>query len=115
MEAHEREVRVYRTRDGKTPFLDWRSRLRDEQGRQKVDARIARLRMGNFGDARSVGGGVQELKINFGPGYRVYFARDGTSIVILLLGGDKGTQNKDMRTAQAYWAAYKQEKSHADD
>ena len=76
---------------------------------------MPRIRLGNFGYTRSVGQGVHELKIDYGPGYRVYFGQDGTKLVILLCGGDKRTQNADIKAAKAYWAAYKKEKGHAHD
>src|SRR5207244_12750000 len=103
MEAVEREMRIYRTREGRVPYLDWFNTLRDPQAQQKIQARIARIRLGNFGHTRSVGEGVQELKIDYGPGYRVYFGQDGTKLVILLCGGDKRTQNADIKAAKAYW------------
>src|SRR5437762_11640419 len=109
MEAIERDVRLYRRRDGRVPYLDWFEALRDERAKQTVQSRIARIRLGNFGEVRSVGEGVQELKIDYGPGYRIYFAHDGPRVVIILCGGDKRTQNADIRAAKTYWSAYKQE------
>jgi putative addiction module killer protein len=114
MDAHERRVRIYRTRDGGVPYLDWFDALRDRRAKQKIGARIGRLRLGNFGHARSVGEGVFELKIDFGPGYRVYLGQDGVELVILLCGGDKSTQNADIKQAKAAWASYRKEKGHAD-
>lgn len=80
--------------------------MRDVQTQTAIDARIARLRLGNFGDCDSVGQGVYELRIHVGPGYRVYFARTGQAVVLLLLGGSKRTQAKDIRTAKRYWQEY---------
>jgi putative addiction module killer protein len=114
MDAIEREVRVYRTSDGKTPFLDWLTALRDDRARQKIEARIARLRLGNLGIAKSVGDGVLELKVDYGPGYRVYFGQDGPRRVILLCGGDKRLQQRDIARAKSYWERYRQEQKHAD-
>ena len=71
-----------------------------------IDARLARVRRGNFGDAKSVGDGVHELRIDFGPGYRVYFGREGSRIVILLCGGAKKSQQRDIATAKRYWKEY---------
>jgi putative addiction module killer protein len=70
-----------------------------------------RLEKGNFGNCKPVGEGVLELKINFGPGYRLYFAEDGPNIIVLLIGGDKSTQSKDIKSAQNYWEHYKKGKS----
>ena len=82
-------------------FAKWIDALRDLRGRVRVLARIERLASGNPGQVAAVGEGVSELKIDFGPGYRVYFKRRGTRLVILLAGGDKSTQAKDIRRAQA--------------
>ena len=81
-------------------FARWIDDLRDIRGRARIQARIERLAMGNPGDAKSVGEGVSELRIDFGPGYRVYFMRRGREVVILLAGGDKRSQTRDIRTAQ---------------
>ena len=80
---------------------------RDAKGRGVIDQRIDRLETGNFGDCESVGEGVLELRIHFGPGYRVYFAEDGPRIILLLIGGDKKTQFKDIKTAKSYWSQYR--------
>jgi putative addiction module killer protein len=114
MEAIEREVRVYSLPDGQTPFLNWLDKLKDRQARQRIQARIGRLRLGNFGQTRSLGGGVHELKVDYGPGYRIYFGREGTTVVILLSGGDKKTQNEDIKEAKEYWARYQQERVGTD-
>ena len=81
-------------------FAKWLDTLPDVVGRARVLARIARLAMGNPGDVRPVGEGVSELRIDSGPGYRVYYVQRGLELVILLAGGDKGTQARDIRTAQ---------------
>lgn len=73
---------------------------------EKVAIRIVRIQAGNFGDAKSVGGKVSEIRINYGPGYRVYFTRRGLEVVILLVGGDKGSQSKDVKLAQKMAAAF---------
>ena len=80
-------------------FARWLDRLRDVRARARVQVRIERLAAGNPGDSRPVGGGVSELRIDYGPGYRVYFKYVGREIVILLAGGDKRTQSADIRTA----------------
>lgn len=80
-------------------FSDWLEELRDIQGKHRIISRIDRLSMGNPGDVKSVGDGVSELRIKCGPGYRLYFTKRGTAIGILLCGGDKSTQAKDIKRA----------------
>lgn len=80
-------------------FSDWFARLRDRQARTRIIARIRRLSLGNPGDVKPVGAGVTEMRIDYGPGYRVYFIRRGSALVILLAGGDKRTQARDIATA----------------
>jgi len=72
----------------------------------RIQARILRIESGNLGDHKSVGGGVMELRFDFGPGYRVYFGKDGATLILLLTGGDKGNQRKDIKRAQALWSEY---------
>ena len=81
-------------------FADWLDNLRDSRARTRIIARLDRMEMGNFGDVRPVGGGVNELRIHYGPGYRVYFVRRGPAVVILLCGGDKKTQHADIAKAK---------------
>lgn len=81
-------------------YVKWIEGVRDTRGRARVLARVARLAEGHAGDARSVGGGVSELRIDHGPGYRVYFTRRGRVVIILLAGGDKGSQGRDIKLAQ---------------
>lgn len=80
-------------------YSRWFRKLRDRRAKARIDIRIRRLSLGNPGDAKSVGQGVSELRIDYGPGYRVYFTRRGEAVVILLAGGDKGTQSRDIRKA----------------
>jgi putative addiction module killer protein len=84
-----------------TAFIDWLTGLRDLQARVRIAKRIDRLAQGNFGDAKSVGDGVSELRFAFGPGYRVYYTVRGGVVVILLSGGDKGSQARDIERAKA--------------
>jgi len=107
MDTKPQRIKIYLTRQDNRPFADWLERLRDQRARQKITARIDRVELGNFGDTKTVGGGVIELRIDHGPGYRVYFGRDGDQVVLLLLGGDKRTQTRDIDTAKEYWAEYK--------
>lgn len=80
-------------------YAEWFKSLRDRQVRARINTRIRRLSLGNPGDVKPVGEGVSELRIDYGPGYRIYFVRRGEALVILLAGGDKRTQNRDIRTA----------------
>ena len=95
---------------GSSPFAKWFSAL-DGQAAAKVAVALYRLEQGNFSNVKSVGKGVSEYKIDFGPGYRIYFGQDGDELVILLGGGAKKTQDKDIKIAQRLWAEYKQVKT----
>jgi putative addiction module killer protein len=97
------EIEYYVTERGDKPFKDWLGGLRDVQGRARIRVRLDRVRLGNLGDHRSVGAGVQELRIDYGPGYRVYFGFEGQRVVLLLLGGNKSSQARDIATAREYW------------
>lgn len=105
----EYQLEFYQREDGDVPFRDWLNGLRDLQGVARIRARLTRVRAGNFGQVRALGDGVAELKIDHGPGYRVYYAMAGKTIVLLLIGGDKSTQKRDIKTAKDYWRAYKGE------
>lgn len=100
------EILEYLTPSGQNPFRDWLEGLRDRQARARIRVRLTRIRLGNFGDCKSVGRGVSELRIPYGPGYRVYFGRQGNTVVILLYSGDKQTQSQDIALAQTYWNDY---------
>ncbi len=99
------------TQNGKSPFADWLTSLKDIKTRAIVRVRLDRLRLGNWGDCKSVGEGVQELRIDFGPGYRVYLGQEGDVVILLLCGGSKKSQSKDIEKANQYWHDY-QERSH---
>jgi putative addiction module killer protein len=100
------EIRYFVTSGGHAPFADWFAGV-DVVARAKVTRALARLEQGNFSNVKSVGEGVLELRIDFGPGYRVYLGRDGETLVILLMGGTKKRQQRDIDTAHAYWQDYK--------
>lgn len=102
MRAFTYDLEYYVSATGKIPFKEWLERLRDVSVRAKIRVRLDRVRLGNLGNSRTVGEGVRELKIDYGPGYRVYFAREGTRIILLLCGGDKSSQEKDIETAKNY-------------
>ena len=107
MEAQEKTILTYVKADGSAPFNDWLENLKDRKARAIVRTRINRIRLGNLGDCKSVGEGVSELRIKFGAGYRVYFGQEGDTIIILLSGGDKSSQDKDIKQAKTYWQDYK--------
>ena len=101
------ELRYYQTSLGEQPFVAWLQGLNDRQARARIEARLARVAVGNLGDVEPVGAGVLELRIDWGPGYRVYFSRLGNVIVLLLCGGDKRTQQRDIKRAKAYFEDFK--------
>lgn len=108
MDARQRQLEVYESSPGASPFDDWLDRLRDLKGKAVIDVRVRRLEAGNFGDCFPVGEGVRELRIDFGPGYRVYFAEHGPRIILLLLCGDKSSQARDIRLAKENWQIFKE-------
>lgn len=101
------EIRKYRLSDGLVPFDRWIAKLRDGRAKARILVQLDRLRIGLPGDWKSVGEGVFELRIFEGKGYRVYFGREGKAIVVLLCGGDKSTQIRDIELAKMYWRAYR--------
>ncbi|HXQ66815.1 MAG TPA: type II toxin-antitoxin system RelE/ParE family toxin [Alphaproteobacteria bacterium] len=103
------EVRYYVTEAGDSPFSNWFASL-DPVARAKVATAIARIGQGNLSNVKSVGQGVLEYRIDFGPGYRVYLGRNGDVLVILLTGGTKKRQQRDIRAAAEFWKAYRQGK-----
>ncbi|OGR85079.1 MAG: addiction module killer protein [Elusimicrobia bacterium RIFCSPLOWO2_01_FULL_54_10] len=107
MDGIAKSLKVYHTPDGRVPFQEWFEGLKDEKGKGIINARLARVRVGNLGDCKPVGEGVLELRISFGPGYRVYLGQDGQTIIIILCGGDKKSQKKDIQKAQMDWADYR--------
>lgn len=101
------ELIRYRRPDGQIPVSQWLSRLRDAIAKTGIEKRLNRLRLGSFGDSRAVREGVIELRVDHGPGYRIYLGRHGPSLVILLVGGDKGSQERDIALALSYWQDWK--------
>lgn len=114
MKVTPREIRIYEAKDGKAPFSEWLNQLKDVDGRGAIQARLVRIRLGNLGDSKPVGEGVSELRIDLGPGYRVYFGLDGNTWVILLCGGSKATQKKDISQAKEFWTDYRRRKDAKD-
>jgi putative addiction module killer protein len=103
------DVREYTDPHGRSPFQQWFEDL-DARAAAKVTVALARLQQGNVSNVKGVGGGVLELRIDYGPGYRVYFGKDVAHVVILLGGGTKKRQNRDIWTAQGLWTTYKARK-----
>ena len=106
MDIVPKRIRIYERPNGEAPFTKWTRGLRDLVGKKAIEARVARIASGNFGDHRFISDGVTELRINIGPGYRVYIGQDQGVYVVLLCGGDKGTQNADIAKAKSYWQDY---------
>lgn len=102
-----KEVVAFRAKDGQVPFEEWLDDLNDKKAVARILARLARVRQGNLGDSKPVGEGVSELRVDYGPGYRVYFGQKGQTLVLLLCGGDKRSQDSDIRLAKQYWQEYK--------
>lgn len=105
-EISEKQVIFYQDDRGYEPFTEWLNNLRDVRGRRRILQRLARLERGNYGDYKALKDGVYELRMTFGPGYRVYFGEDGDTIVVLLCGGDKSSQTRDIEQAKFYWQEY---------
>lgn len=101
------ELVYYQEENGRFPFIEWITALRDKMAKSRIAARLRQVESGNFGDSKPVGEGVTELRIDVGAGYRVYCGRHGLQWVILLCGGDKSTQQKDIARAKALWAEWK--------
>jgi putative addiction module killer protein len=110
MDVRERTIRLYLTPTEDCPFEAWFDGLSDIRAQQRVLARIARLRTGNLGDWKALGNGIFELRIDFGPGYRIYFGQAGSNVVILLVGGSKDRQQREIRRAREYWSDYEKSK-----
>ena len=106
--AQPKKLQLYCAPNGQRPFAEWLESIRDRNMRNRIQARLDRLEDGNFGDCESVGAGVFELRLHFGAGYRIYFAEVDDKIVLLLCGGDKSSQTRDIVRAKNYWAQYKE-------
>jgi len=102
------KIIIYATKTGNEPYSIWENTL-DTKTKAVVINRLDRIKLGNFGDAKRIknGNGVWELRVDFGPGYRIYFGKKETTLIILLIGGQKKSQNRDITKAKQYWADYK--------
>ncbi|MGE4266344.1 MAG: type II toxin-antitoxin system RelE/ParE family toxin [Deferribacterales bacterium] len=98
-------ISICQNEDGKEPFNEWLSTL-EKSIKLRILRRLDRIAMGNFGDHKQIDGNVYELRFFFGSGYRIYFGKDGETLVVLLCGGDKSSQNKDIETARSLWRHY---------
>lgn len=107
MESFPYTIAYYLAETGGKPFKEWLDDLKDITARQKVRIRLDRVRLGNLGRNRSVGEGVYELKIDYGSGYRVYYALEKKTLILLLMGGNKASQDKDIALARKYWQNHK--------
>jgi putative addiction module killer protein len=101
------ELVYYQEENGRSPFIEWITALRDKVAKARIAARLRKIESGNLGDSKPVGEGVTELRIHVGAGYRVYCGRHGQHWVILLCGGDKSSQTRDIATAKALWTEWK--------
>ena len=106
------KVSDYLTTGGHDPFKEWLANLADRQARARVIVRVQRMAAGNFGDCKPIAEGIWELRIDYGPGYRVYYARAGEKLLLLLIGGDKRKQQADIDTALAYWNDWNRRMHH---
>jgi len=106
MKVAPKTLEIYRDQTGGEPFTDWLESLKDSRTRYRIVVRLDRVELGNLGDHRILAAGLFELRFDFGPGYRVYCGEVDDRIVLLLCGGDKATQNRDVRKAKQYWDNY---------
>lgn len=104
----EKELKIYKAENGKEPFTKWFLSVKDKATKARIKARLDRLVFGSFGDYKSVDHGIYELRVHFGPGYRVYFAHVDSIILLLLMGGTKKTQAKDIEKAKKYWLDFEE-------
>ena len=106
--AHPRIIDFYQFPNGREPFGEWLLSMRDTSIRRRIQARLVAIETGNLGDHRSVSDGVWELRLDFGPGYRIYYGEVDNTVVLLLCGGDKSSQRRDIERAKNYWREYKE-------
>ncbi len=110
MDKKKKTLKIFQEPGGKEPFIQWLESIKDRKTRSRIITRLDRLEVGNPGDYKQVGEGVFELRLQFGPGYRIYYGEDGPVIVILLMGGDKSSQSKDIEKSLSFWKSYKEAK-----
>jgi len=100
-------INEYLDETGRSPYAEWLAGLRDKRARAKIIIQVDRMELGLFGDSQAIGDGLSELRIHYGPGYRVYYGKEEQYIYLVLCGGDKSTQTKDIKRARAYWQDHK--------
>lgn len=105
-------INEYTDEQGKSPYADWLLGLRDARAKAKIIMQVDKMELGLFGDVEPIGEGLSELRIHYGPGYRVYYGKEGQQVFLLLCGGDKSTQAKDIKKAKEYWKDYKRRQQH---
>ena len=108
MEAKNKIIRIYTDPKGRIPFEEWLKSTKDPALRARIRARLDRLSLGNYGDHKSVGDGIQELRLAFGAGYRIYYVDLDDVVIILLCGGDKSSQERDIKKAKGFWQELKE-------
>jgi putative addiction module killer protein len=111
MRGGPKTLEIYRDQDGKEPFTAWLESLKDQRTRYRVVTRLDRVELGNLGDHKMLGTGMFELRMHFGPGYRVYCGEVDDRIVLLLVGGDQRSQSRDIAKARQFWDDYKEGQS----
>jgi len=104
-------IREYLTPQGTSPFRTWLKSL-NIGVQARIQARVLRFEDGNLGDHKALGGGVWEARLDFGPGYRLYFSKAGAALILLLAGGDKASQSKDISAAKRYWDDFRKQVKH---
>ena len=100
-------INEYIDDSGKSHYADWLKNLRDAKAKAKIMMQIDKMELGLFGDVEPIGEGLSELRLHYGPGYRVYYGKEGQQVFLLLCGGDKSTQSKDIKKAKEYWKSHK--------
>lgn len=103
-------INEYEDKQGNSPYADWLTNLRDARAKAKIIMRVDRMELGLFGDSEPIGDGLSELRIHYGPGYRVYYGKEGQQVYLLLCGGDKSSQKKDIKKAKTFWKDHKRRK-----
>ena len=106
--THPQELQFYQTPSGRVPFVEWFNGFQDQRTQTRIQKRLRYLENGNFGDCQFVGDSVFEMRLHFGPGYRIYFGKIDNTIVLLLCGGDKSSQARDIARAKTYWLEHKE-------